>query len=151
MSNPTFIARHSAGFTLIEMLLAVSVASLLSSIAYPSFQGTLHKARRADAYVALMSAQAAQERWRANRRDYAASLAEIGVPARSSAGHYMLQVLDADADRYEIVAVATGGQARDTACRHLKLTMNGATVSHASGPDALVANPTADNRRCWSF
>lgn len=151
MTNTVSLARRAAGFTLIEMLIAVSVASVLSSIAYPSFQGTLHKARRTDAYVALMQAQAAQERWRSNHRHYGGSVAEIGAPVRSIAGHYTLQVLDADSERYEIVAIATGSQASDAACRHLKVTMNGATVGHASGSDALVANPAAANRRCWAM
>ena len=74
------VHRAGRGFTLIEMLLAISVAGLLSGIAYPSFQGVLHQVRRADAYVALLQAQAAQERWRANHREYGASLAEIGAP-----------------------------------------------------------------------
>jgi type IV pilus assembly protein PilE len=143
--------RRAAGFTLVEMLIAVSVASVLSSIAFPSFQGTLQKARRTDAYVALMQAQAAQERWRANRRDYASDLAAAGAPVRSSAGHYTLEVASADSDSYAIVAIATGSQARDVACRHLRLTMDGATVRYASGPDALVANPAAANRRCWAM
>lgn len=145
------LPRRTAGFTLIEMLIAVSVASVLSSIAFPSFQGTLHKARRTDAYVALMQAQAAQERWRANRRDYASDLAAMGAPVRSSAGHYTLEVTSADADSYAIVAIASGSQARDAACRHLRVTMNGATTIHTSGPDALVANPAAANRRCWAM
>ena len=152
MQTNRFVSpRTAAGFTLIEMLIAVSVASVLSSVAYPSFQGTLHKARRTDALVALMQVQAAQERWRANHRSYGNSLTEIGAPSVSSAGHYTLQVLSADSERYELVAVATGNQARDTACRHLKLTLDGATVTHASGSDALVANPATANRRCWSM
>jgi type IV pilus assembly protein PilE len=149
-ANRLLPRRAAAGFTLVEMLIAVAVASILSSVAYPSFQGTLHKARRADALVALMQVQAAQERWRSNHRSYG-SLAEIGARDVSSAGHYTLRVLSADPDRYELVAVATGSQARDTACRHLKLTLDGASVTHASGSDALVANATAANRRCWSM
>ena len=149
-TNPSLSDRPAGGFTLIEMLIAVSVARVLSSVAYPSFQGTLHKARRTDALVALMQVQAAEERWRANHRNYG-SLTDIGVPSVSSAGHYTLQVLNADSERYELVAVATGNQARDTACRQLKLTFDGATVTHASGSDELVANATAVNRRCWSM
>jgi type IV pilus assembly protein PilE len=142
--------RTASGFTLVEMMIAVSVASVLSSVAYPSFQSTLHKARRTDALVALISVQAAEERWRANHRNYG-DLAEIGAPSVSSAGHYTLQVLNADSERYEAVAVATGNQARDTACRYLKVTLDGVTATHASGSDALVANATAVNRRCWSM
>jgi len=147
MHTPNAAAR---GFTLIEMLLAISVASVLSGIAYPSFQGVLHKARRADAYVALLQVQAAQERWRANHRSYG-SVADIGVRTASAAGHYRLEVQSADADGYVVVATAQGPQARDLSCRTLKLTMNGATVTHASGSDALAANPAPANRRCWSM
>ena len=46
---------------------------------------------------------------------------------------------------------SAGRQARDLSCRTLKLTMNGATMSHASGSDALAANAAATNRRCWAM
>ena len=138
------------GFTLIEMLIATSVASILSSVAYPSFLGSLCKARRSDALVALVQVQAAQERWRFNHRSYA-SLSELGVRTASSAGHYTLEVLSADEDRYEVVARATGTQARDSACRTLKMTLDGVTVTRSSGPDDLASNPTDANRRCWGF
>lgn len=141
--------RAAAGFTLIEMLLAVGVAGVLSGIAYPSFTEQVQRARRSDAMVALMQVQAAQERWRAGHRDYA-SLAELGVPATTPAGHYQLEVLDADDERYELLASAHGAQTRDEACRHLRLTMDGANLRYASGPDAETRNPAAVNRRCWN-
>ena len=53
-----------------------------------------------------------------------AALADIGVSPRSAAGHYTLQVLANDSDRYEVVAQATGAQARDARCRLLRLTMD---------------------------
>ena len=34
--------RRQAGFTFVELLAAVSVAGVLSSIAWPSFQGAVH-------------------------------------------------------------------------------------------------------------
>lgn len=150
MNDRQLRSRRAAGFTLIEMLVGLAVAGVLSGIAYPSFEGVVLKARRSDALVALMQVQAAQERWRSNQRAYG-SLAEIGMPARSAAGHYLLQVVSSEADRYEIVAQATGVQARDAACRTLKLTLDSATVTHSSGPDATQANPQAANRRCWNL
>ena len=141
---------NQRGFTLIEMLVATSVAGILSSVAYPSFQGSLHKSRRSDALVALVQVQAAQERWRFNHRNYA-TLGELGVRATSAAGHYTLEVVSADEDRYEVVARAAGTQARDSACRTLKMTLDGVNVTRSSGPDDLVANPTDANRRCWGF
>ncbi len=143
-------SRRPRGFTLIETLTVLSVASVLSSIAYPSFQGSLHKARRADALVALAQVQTAQERWRFNHRAYA-GLAELRLPAASSARHYTLEVVAADEDRYEVVARAAGSQAGDRGCRHLKLVFDGVTATRLSGPDDTVANPPAANRRCWGF
>lgn len=144
-------ARHTAaGFTLIETLVAMAVAAVLSGIAYPSFEGQVQRVRRSDALVSMMLVQLAQERWRANGGAYG-SLAEIGSPGRSTAGHYTLQMTAADALGYEVLASATGTQARDARCRHLKLSMAGGNAVHASGPDATVANPAELNRTCWSL
>lgn len=151
MNRPTPIARRSArGFTLIEILSVLGIASVLSSIAWPSFQGGLHKARRADALVALAQVQIAQERSYSNRYRYA-SLAELRTPDRSSAGHYRLEVISADEQGYALVARATGSQAGDTACRVLKLTIAGGATLRSSGADDHAANDAAANRRCWNL
>jgi type IV pilus assembly protein PilE len=148
MTTRSFARSRQRGFTLVEMMIAVAVAGVLSSVALPSFQGVLHQSRRSEALVALMQVQAAQERWRSNHRSYG-SLADIGIAATTSGGHFTLQVADAGEDGYDVFATATGAQSRDTACRVLRLRLDGATVSQASGSDALVANPPARNRRCW--
>jgi len=151
MNRPTTIARRSArGFTLIEILSVLGIASVLSSIAWPSFQGSLHKARRADALVALAQVQIAQERSYTNRYRYV-SLAELRTPERSSAGHYQLEMNSADEQGYELVARATGSQASDAACRVLKLTVAGGATLRNSGPDEHAANDAAANRRCWGL
>lgn len=141
---------RSAGFTSLELLIAVAIAGVLSSLAYPSFVDQLTRARRVDAVVALTSAQLAQERWRANRTSYG-SLADIGVAGVSSAGHYTLQVVASSATGYQVLATARGTQDRDAACRNLRLDVDGANFAYASGPDSTVANPASINRRCWSL
>ncbi|MEO7056219.1 MAG: type IV pilin protein, partial [Caldimonas sp.] len=72
--------RLTRGFTLIETMVTVGIAGVLSSIAYPPLEGHVLRARRTDALVTLMQAQLAQERYRAEHRSYG-SLAETGVPA----------------------------------------------------------------------
>ena len=151
MNRPNSTARRAArGFTLIEILSVLGIASVLSSLAWPSFQGGLHKARRADALVALVQVQIAQERSYANRYRYA-SLAELRTPERSSGGHYRLEVISADEQGYELVAHATGSQAGDAVCRVLKLTVAGGATVRSSGADERVANDAAANRRCWGL
>jgi type IV pilus assembly protein PilE len=137
------------GFTLIELMVTVSVAGILSSVALPSFEGQLQKARRSDALIAAIQVQAAQERFRSNSASYG-SLAELGLPAVSTSKHYALQITASDATGFELLATATGVQARDTACRYMQLRSVGMNLVHASGPDASLANPVATNRRCWS-
>lgn len=137
------------GFTLVETLIAVAIAALLSMVAVPSFQGQLQRARRTDALVALLQIELAQARWRSNNDGYA-SLKQIGVPATSGAGHYTLRLLsDQGADGYTVVASAQGAQRSDTGCRVLRLNVIGGDSERASGPDEQVGNDAMANRRCW--
>ena len=144
------LGRHQRGFTLIEVGVTLAVAGILSSIALPSVEGQVQRVRRTDALVAALQVQMSQERHRGNAGSYG-SLSEIGVAPRSAAGHYALQIANAGADGYELVATAVGTQARDAACRVLKLSSSGLNVAHASGSDAAASNPAELNRKCWSL
>ena len=141
--------RRNTGFTLIETMVTVGIAGVLSSIAYPSLEGQVMRARRTDALVALMQAQLAQERFRANNASYG-SLADAGVRPTSPAGHYRIAVVSSDAAGFELLASAVAGQARDTRCRHLRLALADATLTYALGSDATTANGVEVNRACWS-
>ena len=141
--------RRHAGFTLIETLVTVAIAGVLSSVAYPSVEGQVMRARRSDALVALLQAQLAQERFRANNASYG-SLVQAGVRATSPAGHYRIEVVSSDAAGFEILASAVAGLARDAMCRHLRLALVDAALTYAWGSDATTANGAAANRACWS-
>ena len=142
--------RRQRGFTLVELMIGVAVTGILSSVALPSFEGQLQKSRRSDVLVATMTVQTAQERFRSNTTAYG-NLAEIGVPATSSAKHYMLQVSANDVDGFELLATANGLQARDVACRYMKLTSTGMNLVYTSGADATLANAAAANQKCWAL
>lgn len=139
----------AAGFSLVELLAATAIAGLFASMAYPSFAATLHKARRSEAMVALLHAQQAQERFRSDGSRYG-SLAEIGVAAAVPGGHYVLTVESPDAAGYVATATATGPQAGDTRCRHLKVVVEAGSWRTASGPTHEAGNDAAANRRCWN-
>jgi len=136
MSTP----RRAGGFTLIELMIVVVVAGILAVIAVPGYQDYVRKARRADGKAALLRIQLQQEKWRAGHMTYSADLAEIGVGASSTDGHYTLALSGASEAGY--TATATGGakQAGDkvgaTSCATLTLVANG---------NAATFSPEA----CW--
>jgi len=142
--------RNQCGFTLIELMFSVTIAGFLSSVAYPAYQGTVQKVRRSDALVAMMDIQMAQERFRSNNVAYA-SLTELRSRATSPAGHYLLDVQTPTNAGFVVLATAAGSQRSDTSCGVLKLTVDGANVSYASGSDGNVGNDSVANKRCWSL
>ena len=83
------------GFTLIELVIVVAVIGVLALIAYPGFQDSVRKSRRADAMAGLMRLQQLQERYRGNAPAYAsavASMAAMGATDSSPERHYTLSI-----------------------------------------------------------
>ncbi|GAB6041022.1 type IV pilin protein [Endothiovibrio diazotrophicus] len=148
--------RHLAGFTLIELMIAVMVVGILGAIAYPAYLDSARKSRRADAKTALTSVANALERFRANNNGSytGATIVAVYGQANSTQGYYTLSFADSDGDnstadepntdRYLLAATATGTQAEDTDCETLLLGQDGAqSALDANG------NPVSANVRCW--
>lgn len=140
---------HQRGFTLIELMITVSVAGILGSIAFPSFESQLQRSRRGEALAAMLTIQLVQERWFANTGRYG-TLAEIGAAAQTTSGRYRIEATGVGAGGYRLVATATGPQSRDAACRVLRMVVVGMNVDQTSGPEADIVNPAPVNRRCWN-
>jgi type IV pilus assembly protein PilE len=138
------------GFTLIELMVATAIVGILASVAYPSFQAPVFKARRIDGVTALMHLQMSQERWRSGRSSYA-NLGELNASAVSSMRYYQLNVTEATSAGFSATATGTGAQASDSTCRVLRITVNGGDTSYASGADESTANSAANNKRCWGI
>ena len=137
------------GFTLLELLIAMTIAAILAALAYPSFQGSLHKARRGDGVAALLHLQMRQERWRSHHPRYAATLGELGVAPQSGQRHYTVDITQAHATGYVLVATAAGWQDNDLRCRELRLEVAGGEQRRASFAADGQANTATDNRACW--
>lgn len=134
---------------MIELMVGLAIAAVLAALSYPSVQSAVLKVRRGEALALLAQCQLAQERHRSSHPAYA-SLAQLGIPATSPSGRYRLSEQTPGAGGYALRATAQGGQAADTACRHLLLQVNGLDIRWASGPDDALTNGDADNRRCWA-
>ncbi len=148
---PTRSARRVRGFTLIETMVTVGIAGVLSSIAYPSLEGQVMRARRTDALVALMQAQLAQERFRANN-------AALRQPRRSRRARHVAVGPLPDrggvrqrGDGYELLATAVAGQARDAGlpprCASRSSTARSPTLRATTRRHRMRPTSTA---RCWS-
>jgi len=150
------------GFTLIELMIAVAVVAVLAAIALPSYQNSIRKGRRSEAFAALANVQQLQERHRSSQPVYAASLTDavnaappgLGMAVtRTANGYYDLALSNTDAGGYTVTAVGVAGtsQADDSACRALGVRMQAGNVLYAGAASALAINwNNPDPARCWA-
>ncbi|AXE30408.1 pilus assembly protein PilE [Chromobacterium phragmitis] len=132
------IPSRFAGFSLLELLIALAVAAALAGIAVPAYQGHMQRSRRSDALEALYRLQQAQLRYRGFHSTYASTLADLKTPyanGASAQGHYQLATGAGDdpaSDFYVRAQAKPGGiQAGDRDCQTLTLVQRQQTVSLA--------------------
>lgn len=58
------------GFTLIELMIVVAIVAILAAIAYPSYQDSILKGRRAEGRTAMLELMQQQERYMTQRGTY---------------------------------------------------------------------------------
>ncbi len=83
--------RHILGFTLIELMITVAIIGILAAIAYPAYQDSVRKARRAEGHAFLMDAMARQERYYSENNEYIITepgLADLGYQADADGRFY---------------------------------------------------------------
>lgn len=109
-----------------ELMIVVAIIGILAAVAYPSYQDSVRKGRRADGAAALTAIQIAQEKFRANCRFYAdnggadvcganAAASTVNVAAASPDGRYSIDVTNPSATGYTVTATGQGDQANDMA------------------------------------
>lgn len=143
--------RTTGGFSLIELLIALAVLSLLTALALPPFFDAIRKSRRADAVAALSAVQQAQERWRANNPAYADSLSVLGLSSQSPSGHYTVGVSNPSATGFTATATAAEGssQVKDADCRAMQVVLAGGNLSYQARCASCDAFNAQDPARCW--
>jgi type IV pilus assembly protein PilE len=125
------------GFTLIEVLIAVAIISILASVAYPSYVNQINKSRRSDGHLALLSAAQQLERCKTTSFTYAGCNVITGS-SESPEKFYKLSIDNLTATAYELTATPQNQQVGDVDCGSLTLDENATRT--ASGPSGAA---------CW--
>lgn len=144
--------KGKGGFALLELLLVLAIASVLTGIALPAYREVVMRAHRVGARVALMDVVARQERHLLNHKRYSTNLAELGLGpdyyigptaemASEGSAVYRVELALEDGVFSGVRAVPWNSQRRDTDCGTFTLDRwgsRGVLGSHAGQPD-----------RCW--
>ncbi len=132
--------RNLSGFTLIELMVVITILAIISSIGYPMYTDQVRKARRTDARGALQQIAMAQERFYTLNGRYTTDLGSLNLPVAirsgsSEEGYYDISVsmVNNILDTYVATAQATAGkaQAGDEDCTSLIIDYTG--VQSATG------------------
>jgi type IV pilus assembly protein PilE len=150
-----------SGFTLVELMIAVAIVGILSSIAIPSYQDSVRKSRRADAKAALLGFANAMERHFTESNNYCDAGgpdggdscgdagSDFGTPPTSifspnseTATYYNFTIADdVTTSSYNLLATPIGAQADDK-CGTLTLT-------HRGDKDIADADAGVLKADCW--
>jgi type IV pilus assembly protein PilE len=149
---------QSAGFTLIELMIVVVIATILLSIAVPSYMIQIRESRRTDARTALLDLAGREESYNATMNAYTNVPANLGYPAFPAtvgSGYYTITVSCAVGygggscgpnailgPSYYLTAtpVAGSSQAKDGQCTSFSVDSQGNQFSTGS----------ATTTTCWS-
>ncbi len=131
------------GFTLIEMMIVVTIVAILASIAIPGYNEFTERARRSEAKTALTQASQGLERCFTRFGVYnnasCDTFAQVNGGFNSESNWYTITG-NVTAATYALTATGLGGQASDTKCGNYGLNELG-EKTHTG---------TDDFEACWS-
>jgi type IV pilus assembly protein PilE len=164
MKHP--LVNRSRGFTLVELMVVVVIATILISIAVPSYMTQVRQSRRVEAKTALLDFAGREERYFSTSTtgaNYSAAPADLGVagafPVTVGSGYYTVAVVVCGTGAgcgpnaipgpsYYLTAtpVATSSQSGDGQCTSFAVDSVGAQFATGTGG----ATPTLTAQYCWA-
>jgi len=139
--------RQQRGFSLMELMVAVTIIGIIVAVALPSYNSHMLNTRRTTATSCVVELAQFMERMYTTSMDY--SLDNAGeatvLPAsscRNDLEDFYTLSLEATAQAFILTATPIGAQEQDTSCGVLTLNQSGARTAAGSGAAAKV-------RECW--
>jgi type IV pilus assembly protein PilE len=126
---------HARGFTLVEMMIAVSIVTILAAIAYPSYTGQVQRTRRTDGKSALMDAAQRLERCHTRFGRYDDDNCNVELPFDSADAFYSVSSVALNASSFTLAATPQNQQVDDP-CGIPRLTSAGQQGSGGADTDA---------------
>lgn len=149
--------KRNAGFSMIELMIAIAIVGILARIAYPNYVAQVQKGKRSDAKVALNDVAQSMQRCFTTQSTYKPATAgtcpvvdkvQTAAGVTSPRGYYVVKVAAADLDttRYVLKATAVSGkgQDKDTKCKTFTLDQTGKRYAEDS-----ASTPNDTTTTCW--
>ena len=139
-------ARGLGGFTLIELMIAVTVLGILAAIAYPQYTEFVQRSRITDATSALGDFRTRMEQFFQDNRTYAnAGACGVPDPAVAGSSSFQLTCAGANATGYNVTAAGLASKGMSAFSYRLTVAPAGVTRATVSAP-AGWATPA----NCWA-
>lgn len=129
------IGRGSRGMSLIELMVAVAIVGILTTIAYPSYQRYVTRTHRSAAKACLFQYVQFMERYYTTKLSYQGAAPELGCQAESGMDRrYEFEVIDGEPGTYTITARPISTQETlDAQCGILSIDHTGARTISGGG------------------
>ena len=127
--------RREAGFTLIEMMIAVAIAALLTAVALPSYLSQVRRSTRAEAQAFMMAVAARQQQFLMDTRGYAPTVDAVGIalPPKVAGAYTVTMPAPGGAPpSFTLTLAPTGGQVHDK-CGTMSINQAGARTAAVAG------------------
>ena len=127
-------SHRQQGFTLMELLITVTILLIVAAIAVPNYRNHVMRANRSEGAAALQRIAAAQEKFYMQNNTYTDSFAtDGGLGIANTTRHYDLDIVSADATAFSATARPREGQEQDTDCWIMTIDHEGRMVAEDDG------------------